>query len=231
MSELDQYKQKRRIGRTPEPKAEKRRSDSGRVFVVQKHRASHLHYDFRLEDRGVLKSWAIPKGPSLDPAVKRLAMAVEDHPLDYAQFEGVIPEGEYGGGTVMIWDRGDYRPEGTDDVEAALRKGELKFVLNGSKLKGSWVLIRTRNTQWLLIKHRDSYASPDDVAVSQPTSVVTRRTLAEIAAHEGGDVDKAATGDPQGSQRTGTKDVGHGNVGQAARRPSKKTLRERRNLR
>jgi bifunctional non-homologous end joining protein LigD len=226
MSGLDDYKQKRRFGRTPEPKPEKGRSDSGRLFVVQKHRASQLHYDFRLEDRGVLKSWAIPKGPSLDPTVKRLAMAVEDHPLDYAQFEGVIPEGEYGGGTVMIWDRGAYEPEGTDDIEAALRKGELKFVLTGSKLKGSWVLVRTRSNQWLLIKHRDRHASTDDVAVSQPTSIATGRTLAEIAADEGGNAEKAATGDPPDSRRSGVKDTRHAQRKAGPPAPAKKTLRE-----
>jgi bifunctional non-homologous end joining protein LigD len=231
MSELNDYKQKRRFGRTPEPKGEKRRSATGRVFVVQKHRASHLHYDFRLEDRGVLKSWAIPKGPSLDPAVKRLAMAVEDHPLDYAEFEGVIPEGEYGGGTVMLWDRGDYQPEGIDDVEAAMRKGDFKFVLNGSKLKGSWVMVRTRNNQWLLIKHRDGHASTEDVTVSQPTSVATGRTLAEIAAQEGGDVDKAATGDPPTSSRTGPRKSGRGGRRAGPRSPVGKTLRKPKNLR
>ncbi|WP_447979796.1 DNA polymerase ligase N-terminal domain-containing protein [Candidatus Nitrospira bockiana] len=196
MSGLEEYKKKRRFGRTPEPRPERKQSDHGRLFVVQKHRASHLHYDFRLESEGVLKSWAVPKGPSVDPKVKRLAMAVEDHPLDYAEFEGVIPEGEYGAGTVMIWDRGRYEPEGGQDVEAALRTGELKLRLEGAKLKGSWALVRTRDRQWLLIKHRDAHASTDDVTVRHPRSVVTGRLLAEIAADEGGDVAKAATGDP-----------------------------------
>lgn len=230
MSQLDEYKKKRRFGRTPEPEPEKRRSESGRLFVVQKHRASHLHYDFRLEDRGVLKSWAIAKGPSLDPTVKRLAMAVEDHPLDYAEFEGVIPEGEYGGGTVMIWDRGEYQPEGITDVEAAMRKGDFKFVLNGSKLKGSWVLVRTRNNQWLLIKHRDGHASTDDVAVSQPNSVVTGRTLAEIAAQAGGDVEKAATGDPAGALTSSKKSRAAGRQG-TLKTPVRKTLGKPKNPR
>lgn len=196
MKALEKYRQKRQFSKTPEPAPKKKTSTTGRLFVIQKHRASHLHYDFRLEDRGVLKSWAVPKGPSLDPSVKRLAMAVEDHPLDYADFEGVIPEGEYGAGTVMVWDRGTYLPEGIEDVAAALDKGELKFSLNGKKLKGSWVLVRTRNRQWLLIKHRDRFASTDDITLSAPTSILTRRTLAQIASDEGGNVEKAATGDP-----------------------------------
>jgi bifunctional non-homologous end joining protein LigD len=196
MSPLYEYKKKRRFGSTPEPPPESKRSGSGCSFVVQKHRASHLHYDFRMEHDGVLKSWAIPKGPSLDPAVKRLAMAVEDHPVDYSSFEGIIPEGEYGGGTVMVWDRGTYAVEGPDDVATALDKGDLKFTLHGTKLKGSWVLVRTRNRQWLLIKHRDRYASSnDDITATAPTSVITGRKLADIAADEGGDVEKAASGD------------------------------------
>jgi bifunctional non-homologous end joining protein LigD len=136
----------------------------------------------------VLKSWAVPKGPSLDPKVKRLAMQVEDHPVDYAKFEGVIPEGEYGGGTVMVWDYGTYKPEETDDVEAALSKGDFKFTLEGEKFKGSWVLVRTRNRQWLLIKHRDYYTTEEDVTEIAPVSILTRRSLAEIAEDEGGDV-------------------------------------------
>jgi bifunctional non-homologous end joining protein LigD len=201
MNPLDEYKKKRSFEKTPEPSPKKRASSSGRTYVIQKHRASHLHYDLRLEDRGVLKSWAVPKGPSLDPSVKRLAMAVEDHPVDYADFEGVIPEGEYGGGTVMVWDRGTYSPEETDDISAALGKGELKFTLNGHKLRGSWVLVRTRNRQWLLIKHRDRHSSMSDVTLSKPTSVISGRVLAEIAADEGGDVEKARTGDPPDQSR------------------------------
>src|SRR3989441_10209747 len=148
MGSLKDYQKKRRFTKTPEPGPKKKTTRTGRIFVIQKHRASHLHYDFRLEADGVLKSWAIPKGPSLDPTVKRLAMQVEDHPVDYAKFEGVIPEGEYGGGTVMVWDYGTYEPENTTDVSAAIRKGELKFTLHGQKLKGSWVLVRTRGRQW-----------------------------------------------------------------------------------
>jgi bifunctional non-homologous end joining protein LigD len=197
MASLTEYKKKRRFNKTPEPGPKKRRTRTGKMFVVQKHRATQLHYDFRLEVDGVLKSWAVPKGPSLDPTVKRLAMQVEDHPVDYAKFEGVIPEGEYGGGTVMVWDYGTYDPEDTEDVGASLRKGELKFSLNGEKLKGSWVLVRTRDRQWLLIKHRDYYTMEEEVTDVAPASILTRRTLAEIAEDEGGNVKKAATGDPK----------------------------------
>jgi len=205
MSSLTEYKKKRKFDKTPEPGPTKKRTKSGRIFVVQKHRATQLHYDFRLEADGVLKSWAVPKGPSLDPKVKRLAMQVEDHPVDYAKFEGVIPEGEYGGGTVMVWDYGTYEPE-TEDVSDALAKGELKFTLEGEKLKGSWVLVRTRNRQWLLIKHRDYYNTTEDVTELAPASILTRRTLAEIAEDEGGNVKKAATGDPKTiPRRTGVK--------------------------
>jgi len=149
----------------------------------------------------VLLSWAVPKGPSLDPAVKRLAMQVEDHPVEYGGFEGVIPEGEYGGGTVMVWDRGTWTPE-VPDVNAALEKGDLKFTLHGAKLKGSWVLVRTRGfggskrASWLLIKHRDRFASTKDITVEEPRSALTRRSLAEIAQAAGGNVEKAAAGDP-----------------------------------
>ncbi|HEY5883633.1 MAG TPA: DNA polymerase ligase N-terminal domain-containing protein, partial [Pyrinomonadaceae bacterium] len=206
MASLTEYKKKRRFNKTPEPGPEKKRTKTGRMFVIQKHRATALHYDFRLEADGVLKSWAVPKGPSLDPKVKRLAMQVEDHPVDYADFEGVIPEGEYGGGTVMVWDYGTYEPEETDDVGAALKKGELKFTLDGQKLKGSWVLVRTRNRQWLLIKHKDYYTTEEEVTEIAPASILTRRTLAEIAEDEGGNVKKAATGDPKTiPRRTGVK--------------------------
>ena len=207
MASLTEYKKKRKFDKTPEPGPKKKRTRTGRLYVIQKHRATQLHYDFRLEVDGVLKSWAVPKGPSLDPKVKRLAMQVEDHPVDYAKFEGVIPEGEYGGGTVMVWDYGTYKPEETDDAEAALRKGDFKFTLNGKKLKGSWVLVRTRGSrQWLLIKHRDYYTTEEDVTEIAPVSILTRRSLAEIAEDEGGNVAKAATGDPRNiPRRTGVK--------------------------
>lgn len=194
---LAEYKKKRRFNVTPEPDPEEKNSELGNIFVVQKHRATQLHYDFRLEADGVLKSWAVPKGPPMDPSVKRLAMQVEDHPVDYADFEGVIPAGEYGGGTVMVWDYGVYAPENVRRVSDGLRKGDLKFVLLGKKLKGSFVLVRTRERQWLLIKHKDEYVSDEEITETQPYSALTKRTLAEIAEDEGGDVKKAATADPK----------------------------------
>jgi bifunctional non-homologous end joining protein LigD len=206
---LKKYHSKRNFDVTTEPSGAERKRTSAKkalAYVIQKHQASHLHYDFRLEWNGVLLSWAIPKGPSLDPSVKRLAAAVEDHPLEYGSFEGVIPEGEYGGGTVMLWDQGTWTPE-DPDVDAALRKGELKFTLNGKKLRGSWVLIRTkggfggsRKPQWLLIKHRDQYASTEDVLAKKPRSVSSNRLLANIARDSNGDVAKAAKADPAGSR-------------------------------
>jgi bifunctional non-homologous end joining protein LigD len=205
---LAEYNRKRHFGVTPEPRGEPTTRETGRPlqFVVQKHRASRLHYDFRLEHRGVMLSWAVPKGPSPDPAVKRLAMETEPHPIDYNQFEGVIPEGEYGGGTVMIWDKGVWAPVAAsglgDEVEAdrQIAKGDLKFVLLGDKLAGSWVLVRTRGTrQWLLIKHRDEYASDEDIAVTRPLSAVSERTMAAIARAAGAtprQMEQAAGTDP-----------------------------------
>jgi len=201
---LAEYKKKRRFEVTPEPaggKAPRGRRPKALAYVIQKHRASQLHYDFRLEWNGVLLSWAVPKGPSLDPSVKRMAVPTEDHPLEYAKFEGVIPEGEYGGGTVMIWDYGTWTPE-VPDVDAALRTGELKFKLQGKKLEGSWVLVRLRprgretRPSWLLIKHRDEYASDEDITVTQPRSGVSKRLLVEIARDDGGDLETAASADP-----------------------------------
>jgi bifunctional non-homologous end joining protein LigD len=203
---LRTYRAKRRFDVTPEPRGAappKRATTRGLHFVVHKHRASHLHYDLRLESDGVLHSWAVPKGPSLDPSVKRLAMMVEDHPVEYRSFEGTIPENEYGGGTMMLWDRGVWTPD-EPAVARSIARGELKFSLDGEKLSGSWVLVRTggrgngRSDQrsWLLIKHRDEAASEADVAESAPYSVATGRLLAQIAHDEGGDVAKAASGDP-----------------------------------
>ena len=206
---LAEYNRKRRFDVTPEPAGKPARRQKTAApklqFVVQKHRASHLHYDFRVEHEGVMLSWAVPKGPSLDPTVRRLAMMTEPHPMDYNEFEGVIPEGEYGGGTVMIWDRGTWTPE-SPDVNRALAKGDLKLTLHGRKLKGSWVLVRTRDRQWLLIKHRDAFASATtDLTVQNPLSAVSRRTMAGIARAAGATPDqlaKAAAADPP---RTSTR--------------------------
>jgi bifunctional non-homologous end joining protein LigD len=187
---LEEYKRKRNFSKTPEPAGKVAPKRGGaRFFCVQKHLASHLHYDFRLEHNGVLLSWAVPKGPSLDPKTKRLAMHVEDHPIEYGEFEGVIPEG-YGAGIVMLWDRGTWTPE-VDDVEAALKKGDLKFTLDGYKLKGSWVLVRTGGRfpgargggdgrSWLLIKHRDEWAGDLDITEFAPRSVKTDGDFEDI---------------------------------------------------
>jgi bifunctional non-homologous end joining protein LigD len=203
MPSLREYAKKRRFARTPEPKGKgptptkptRAKSTPARskqsLYVIQKHRATALHYDFRLEDAGVLRSWAVPKGPSLDPAVKRLAMEVEDHPVEYATFEGVIPAGEYGGGTVMVWDMGTWEP-----LEGSFEDGALKFRVRGKKLRGAWRLVRTRGRQWLLIKSRDVAASAEDITLAKPRSVVSRRLMAAIAKAAGGDVEKAATADP-----------------------------------
>ena len=188
---LAEYRRKRDFTRTREPAGGKTAAGARLAYVIQKHAASRLHFDLRLELDGVMKSWAVPKGPSLDPAVKRLAMQVEDHPIEYNKFEGTIPEGEYGGGTVMLWDRGTYTAPGDDpDPEAALRrgyeKGDFKFELHGKRLRGSWVLVRIRRDeerrQWLLIKHRDEYAEAGaDIVAEVTTSVATGRTMEEIA--------------------------------------------------
>ncbi|HEX5110906.1 MAG TPA: DNA polymerase ligase N-terminal domain-containing protein [Vicinamibacterales bacterium] len=197
---LDDYKRKRNFKESPEPSGDgTHRSPKGReprFFCVQKHLASHLHYDFRLEHNGVLLSWAVPKGPSLDPSTKRLAMKVEDHPIEYGDFEGVIPSG-YGSGIVILWDRGTWVPE-VDDVDAALRKGDLKITLNGYKLKGSWVLVRTKgrwggssgggDRSWLLIKHRDDWAGAVDITEFAPLSVKSKGDFADILAQSNPDV-------------------------------------------
>jgi bifunctional non-homologous end joining protein LigD len=189
---LDEYRRKRDFTRSPEPAGDRPAAKTAgprRFFCVQKHLASHLHYDFRLEHDGVLLSWAVPKGPAIDPAVKRLAMHVEDHPIDYGSFEGVIPDG-YGAGIVMLWDRGTWEPE-VADVGAALRKGDLKFRLDGVKLKGSWALVRTRSAgerSWLLLKHRDEWAGPLDIAEFAPLSVKSGGDFADILAEGTPDV-------------------------------------------
>jgi bifunctional non-homologous end joining protein LigD len=194
---LEKYRAKRDFTQSPEPAGDKTRKSPGgrtpRFFCVQKHLASHLHYDFRLEHKGVLLSWAVPKGPSLDPGTKRLAMMVEDHPFDYGEFEGVIPSG-YGAGIVMLWDIGTWIPE-AEDVDAALKKGDLKFTLDGYKLKGSWVLVRTKgkwagggDRSWLLIKHRDEWAGDVDIAEFAPLSVKSKGDFADILAKGNPDV-------------------------------------------
>jgi bifunctional non-homologous end joining protein LigD len=191
---LAEYNRKRDFSRTKEPAGTVPRTKGKTLhFVVQKHDASQLHYDFRLELDGVMKSWAVPKGPSLDPAVRRLAMEVEDHPISYNAFEGTIPEGEYGGGTVMLWDRGTYEAAdggGAESLRRGYATGDLKFVLHGDRLRGSWVLVRMRRPgkpQWLLIKHRDDEADPArDLTAEETTSVVTGRAMEQIAAGEGG---------------------------------------------
>lgn len=191
---LAKYKAKRDFARTREPAGSvaKRSRHRGR-FVVQKHQASRLHFDLRLEMDGVMRSWAVPKGPSYDPSQKRLAMQVEDHPIEYNSFEGTIPEGEYGAGTVMLWDSGTYEPEEGGGIEAlrdGLERGELKIRLHGKRLDGGWVLIRMRRGRgraaWLLIKHRDALADPDyDVVADEITSVRSGRTMPEIASGKG----------------------------------------------
>jgi bifunctional non-homologous end joining protein LigD len=193
---LEKYKQKRNFTASPEPAGDvklaaeraKKEPKQGLFFCVQKHLASHLHYDFRLEYKGVLLSWAVPKGPSLDPKTKRLAMHVEDHPFEYGTFEGVIPSG-YGAGIVMLWDQGTWTPQ-VDDVDAAMKKGDLKFTLDGYKLKGSWVLVRTGgrypggsgDRSWLLIKHRDDWAGDVDITEFAPKSVKSDGDFADILA-------------------------------------------------
>jgi bifunctional non-homologous end joining protein LigD len=186
---LEEYKRKRDFQQTPEPRP-KVAKDNQRRFVVQKHRATRLHYDFRLEMDGVLKSWAVPKGPSLDPADKRLAMQVEDHPVSYFDFEGIIPPGNYGAGTVMVWDLGTWEPMG--DAAAMLKMGDLKFRLDGQKLKGEFALVHiksrrpdSKGTEWLLIKHRDAYVQEDYDIDQYDYSVLTKRTLKEIAGDVG----------------------------------------------
>jgi bifunctional non-homologous end joining protein LigD len=205
---LKTYREKRNFSRSPEPAgddtvvaARQGKGREPRFFCVQKHLASSLHYDFRIEHDGVLLSWAVPKGPSINPADKRLAMHVEDHPIEYGEFEGVIPEG-YGAGVVMLWDTGTWTPE-VDDVDASLAKGDLKMTLEGFKLKGSWVLVRTKGwggarkpgekpaedgKSWLLIKHKDDWAGPIDIATFAPNSVKSGGTFRDILLQEAPDV-------------------------------------------
>ncbi len=193
---LSTYKKKRDFKQTQEPSGSTEVKPSNRLrFIIQKHDATRLHYDLRLELDGVFKSWAVTKGPSLDPGDKRLAVEVEDHPLDYGDFEGTIPKGQYGGGTVMLWDRGYWEPEGSKSPEEALKKGDFKFVLHGKRLHGSFVLVRMRHnrdggkrTNWLLIKHHDDHSvEENDAAILDEnlTSVASGRTMEQIAAGKG----------------------------------------------
>ncbi len=196
---LEEYKRKRRFEETPEPRP-KLGKKAGNRFVIQKHRASHLHYDFRLEMEGVLKSWAVPKGPSLDPADKRLAMQVEDHPVSYFDFEGIIPEGNYGAGTVMVWDVGTWEPLSPEPVNgkyvpgtaaeasAMLKKGDFKIRLHGKRMKGDFALIHmkgrrpgSKGTEWLLIKKHDDAAVEGYDINQYDSSVLSKQTMAEIA--------------------------------------------------
>src|SRR6202167_4940652 len=192
---LSRYRAKRDFARSAEPSGTAPPPGSQRLrFVIQKHAARRLHYDLRLELGGVFKSWAVAKGPSLDPADKRLAIEVEDHPLDYGDFEGTIPSGEYGGGRGQLWDRGYWIPEGGRSPQEAFDSGDLKFTLEGRRLSGSWVLVRMRGnryggkrTNWLLIKHRDAYARPGDhdALLAQDRSVSSGRPMATITAGKG----------------------------------------------
>lgn len=188
---LDEYKRKRDFSETPEPKGKLGDTSVEPIFVIQKHDARNLHYDLRIESEGVLKSWAVPKGPSMDPKVKRLAVPTEDHPMAYADFEGVIPEGHYGAGTVIVWDSGVVQNTKGEDVSLAenLKEGHATIQLYGSKLRGNFALIRTKRggkrPQWLFFKMKDDYAEPgSDIVSDKPNSSKTGRSLSEVAEQE-----------------------------------------------
>src|SRR5512138_38264 len=183
-TKLSKYRSMRDFEVTSEPSGHRAPRGGGHSFVIQKHAARRLHYDFRLELDGVLLSWSVPKGPSLKPGDRRLAVRTEDHPLDYAGFEGIIPKGQYGGGTVCVWDRGTWEPDG--DPREGMKKGHLAFRLDGDKLHGKWHLVRTKpqdkSESWLLFKSRDEAANENsDITVERPESVITGRTIDEIA--------------------------------------------------
>lgn len=221
---LARYRSMRDFGKTAEPDSAARTKASSRLrFVIQKHAATRLHYDFRLELDGVFLSWAVTRGPSLDPADRRLAVQTEDHPLDYGDFEGTIPKGQYGGGTVMLWDRGYWEPEG--DPKAMLRKGDLKFTLDGERLKGSWVLVRMKRREgekrdnWLLIKHHDGWAVEENggaLVEEETTSVASGRGMDDIAAGQG----KGPTKFMTGKGRATAKDVWRSNKADEAPAPA-----------
>jgi len=230
-TKLEKYQSMRDFSRTAEPSGEAPAAHIGHSYVIQQHAARRMHYDFRLELDGVLLSWSVPKGPSLSPTARRLAVRTEDHPLAYADFEGVIPAGQYGGGTVVVWDRGNWQPEG--DAQAAIAKGKLTFTLQGEKLRGRWHLVKTRSEgkaeNWLLFKGRDDAANDQlDVVASQPASVLSGRTLDEVAAapervwHS----DRAA--EPTVAEKRAAKSAGASpsKRGTAARRPAPGTRSE-----
>jgi bifunctional non-homologous end joining protein LigD len=179
---LEEYKRKRRFNETPEPEGKLAKSSTN-TFVIQKHRATRLHYDFRLEMEGVLRSWAIPKGPSFNPSEKRLAVETEDHPIDYGGFEGVIPKGNYGAGNVIIWDNGTYEMVDPETPEKGWKKGKLHFTLKGKKLRGEWVLVRGSREpkQWIFFKVRDKYATADgDVTEDRPESIISGTLVEDV---------------------------------------------------
>jgi bifunctional non-homologous end joining protein LigD len=230
---LTVYKAKRDFRKTSEPsgRATAVRHAEYPRFVVQKHAATRLHYDLRLEHEGVFKSWAVTKGPSCNPGDKRLAVEVEDHPLDYGDFEGTIPEGEYGGGTVMLWDRGFWMPEkDTPKIDAALRKGELKFIVAGEKLRGGWVLVRmkrregerSKRNNWLLIKHRDEFACGDaEALLAEDRSVASGRSMDQIAAGKGRGARPFMTG---GAKAADPRAIWNSNKGAGKQRRAAVTL-------
>jgi bifunctional non-homologous end joining protein LigD len=212
--DLAEYKRKRSFTSTHEPVGGKAKG-AQLEFVVQKHAATRLHYDFRLELNGVLKSWAIPKGPSMDPAIKHLAMLVEDHPYDYKDFEGIIPQGQYGGGTVIVWDMGTYEPlengKTKNEQEKIMVKefnaGSIKIILRGKKLRGEFALVRMQGrgeNNWLIIKHRDEYASTDDIT-AKDKSVISRMTLEQLnkkgTTKKAGKITKKKSGKKTGSNK------------------------------
>ncbi len=208
---LEEYRKKRDFERTPEPPPEEKVGQGPLTFVIQKHRARQLHYDFRLEVDGVFKSWSVPKGPSLDPEARHLAVMVDDHPLEYASFEGIIPQGEYGGGEVIVWDSGTYSPDGDgkllfgdraaaeEQMKRGLEKGKLSFFLRGHKLKGSWTLVKMQRKEndWLLMKHRDEYASPGSDILKEEKSVISGRTVEDVRASRPPDIAPANMLDPK----------------------------------
>lgn len=248
---LRDYNRKRDFTRTPEPKGTARKSGRKLRYLIQKHDASRLHYDFRLEWNGALMSWAVPKGPSENPDDKRLAVHVEDHPVAYGGFEGTIPEGEYGGGTVMLWDRGSWTPH-QDDVDAALKKGKLSFELHGERLHGNWALVRLRarrpsdkkdSDNWLLIKENDEHVRRNGrpIVERETTSVASGRAMEEIAAgrkvwHSNRKARGAPSGDPiivggrpgRKTEKTGTAKTGAAKRKAKAGGVKKKTSRSRR---